>query len=263
MNLQLVFEHTGDCIDLTESNRELVDYYLESLNKTNKNKFILNNTDLVDRVKYLKKCITDIDNFFVTKLKNTALSKFLNIELYNQNNLNTLHREWVKLLIENKNIPTLLNKIDSKLLTQFNDINHLVHFLEHKKFRLKNFSTYEMWFCNNIFSNSVIDFNSYNISIEFNNLGRNTYNKWEIYDQNVLDNDTNDFSLLSGELILKTARPYTREAPNEYIEWCKRNSVPVIGNTIGLANFKQSVDQVQRILFRNIERESNTITIEV
>jgi len=263
MNLQLVFENTGDYIDLIDTNQELVNYYVDSVNKTNTNKFTIDNTKLLDNIKYLQECLADVDSFFVTKLKNTTFSKFLNIDLYNQNILNNLHMVWVKLLIEYKHIPTLLSKTDSKLLKKFNDINNTIHYLETINFKFKNFDTYRMWFCNNIFGNKIINFNRYNVSIKFNNLGRNTYNKWEIYDQNVLDSDTNDFSLLSGELLLKTTRPYTQEAPKEYNEWCKANSLPVIGDTVGLGNFKQSVEQVQSILHRNIKLESNSIIIKV
>jgi len=263
MNLKLVFENTNDSIDLIDTNRELVNHYVDSVNKTNTNKFTIDNTTLLDNVKYLQECLVDVDSFFVTKLKNTSFSKFLNIDLYNQSILNNLHMVWVKLLIEYKYIPTLLSRTDSKLLKKFNDINVTIHYLETISFKIKNFDTYEMWFCDNIFGNNIIDFNQYNVSIKFNNLGRSTYNKWQIYDQNVLDSDTNDFSLLSGELILTTTRPYTHEAPKEYTKWCKANGTAIIGDTIGLGNFKQSVDQVQSILYRNIKLESNSITIKV
>jgi hypothetical protein len=169
----------------------------------------------------------------------------------------------VKFQIENPSMSTMLEKIDNNLLTKFRDINNILHEIESTKFLISNFNDYKMWSCENIFQSSIIDFNSYNLSINFNNLGRSTYNKWINHDDNAYDSDTNDFTTLSGELILKTSKAHTQTAPIEYIEWCQKHNVSAIGHIIGLGNLVQSTESAQEILSRNIQIESNGITIKV
>ena len=263
MQFSLVFDKTDDTINFEAINSDLVNYYITSVNADNKNSFKIQNSKLSSNIKYLQKCIIDTNDFFVNKLKKTTFTEFVNANIYNQTILNRLHMVWVKFQIENPSISSMLEKIDSNLLTKFRDINNVLHKIENTKFLISNFTSYNMWSCENIFQSSIIDFNSYNLSINFNNLGRSTYNKWINHDDNAYDSDTNDFTTLSGELILKTSKSHTNTAPIEYIEWCQKHNVLPIGHTIGLGNLVQSTQSAQKILYRNMQIESNGITIKV
>jgi hypothetical protein len=263
MQFRLVFDKTDDTIDFVAINSDLLNYYVTSVNADDKNSFKIQKSELFSNIKYLQKCIIDTNDFFVNKLKKTTFTEFVNTNIYNQTILNRLHMVWVKFQIENPSISTMLEKIDNNLLTKFRDINNILHEIESTKFLISNFNDYKMWSCENIFQSSIIDFNSYNLSINFNNLGRSTYNKWINHDDNAYDSDTNDFTTLSGELILKTSKSHTQTAPIEYIEWCQKHNVSAIGHIIGLGNLVQSTESAQEILSRNIQIESNGITIKV
>lgn len=263
MQFSLAFDKTDDTINFVATNSDLLTYYVTSVNADDKNSFKIQNSKLFSNIKHLQKCIIDINDFFVNKLNKTTFTEFVNVNIYNQTILNRLHMVWVKFQIENPSISTMLEKIDNNLLTKFRDINHVLHDIENTKFIVSNFKSYKTWSCENIFQSSIIDFNSYNLCISFKNLGRMTYNKWINHDDNVYDSDTNDFTTLNGELILRTFRSHTRTAPLEYVEWCQTHNILPVGYNIGLGNLVQPPQSAQEILHRNMQIESNGITIKV
>ena len=232
---------------------ELINYYIESLDSTNKNDFTISSTTLLDNIDYLRQCIIDIDKFLISKFKFDTFSKFINVKLYNQLVLNEIHRVWVKFQLEKARIITLLYKVDNALVQKFRDINHILHNIESVKFNINNFDGNNMWSCKNIFGTNIIDFNNYNVKIEFNDLGRSTYDKWKNHDTNINDLDTNDFQTLSGELILRTNKPFQTDAPKTYRTYCKNNNIPIIGHTVGLGNFVERTEVVQEILYKNLK----------
>lgn len=262
MDFNLVFTKSGDTIKLVSHNADLVNYYIESLNSNNSNNFTISNDTLLNDIEYLKKCIIDIDNFFLTKFKFTTFSEFVGANLYNQTLLNKIHRVWVEFQIDKEKIISLLSKVDNKLLKKFKDINNTLHSIESAKFKITNFES-KIWSCKNIFSTKIIDFNNYNVKIVFNDLGRFTFDKWRFHDTNMVDIDTSDFKTLSGELELKTNRPYTSSAPETYVKFCADNNIDVIGRTVGLGNFVQSVEVVQEILYRNIKTGCTNLKLVV
>lgn len=253
MNHNLVFIKSGDSIQLVHHNMELVNYYIESLDSTNKNNFTISVTTLIDNIDYLKQCIIDIDKFLISKFKFNTFSKFVDIELYNQLVLNEIHKVWVNFQLEKASIITLLHKVDDELVKKFRDINNILHNIESVKFKLVNFDSHNIWSCKNIFGTDIIDFNNYNVKIEFNDLGRITYDKWRNHDTNINDSDTSDWETLGGELILRTNKPFETDAPKIYKTFCKNNNIPIIGHTVGLGNFVQSVEVVQEILYKNLK----------
>lgn len=252
MNHNLVFTKSGDSIQLVHHNMELVNYYIESLDSTNKNNFIISDTTLVDNIDYLKQCIIDIDKFLISRFKFDTFSKFVDIELYNQLVLNEIHRVWVNFQLEKASIITLLGKVDNELVKKFRDINNMIHNIETVKMKIRSCDARD-WSCKNIFGTDIVDFNIYNVTIVFNDLGRYTYDKWRNHDTNINDLDTNDWESLGGELILRTDKPFETDAPKNYKTFCKNNNLPIIGHTIGLGNFVQSVEVVQEILYKNLK----------
>ena len=253
MDFNLVFTKSGDTIKLVSHNAKLVNYYIESLNNKNKNNFQIYNNNLIDNICYLEQCVEEINFYFSSKLNCKTFSEFIGLPLYNQNTLNKLHMVWVKFQLHNERAIKLLYKADNILMKRFRDINNILHNIEDTKFKVSNFNSFDMWSTENIFGTDIIDFNHYNVEIQFNNLGRSTYEKWKNHDNNIDDIDTNDFQLLSGELLLRTDKPYNQSAPETYKNYCKNNGFKLVGNTVGLGNFVESIDIVQDVLYRNMK----------
>lgn len=263
MQFSLVFAKSGDSIKFNTSNTELVKYYFDELNTSDKNKFNIYSLDFISNITRLEKCVSDIDNFLKSKLKLNNFSEFANTDLYNRQILNKLHCVWVKFQLDNPKIVTLFAKIGNESIEKFRDINNIIHKLEWTKYNISNFTKDDMWSCDNIFKNKIIDFNIHNLNIKFNNLGRSTYDKWRVNDNNVYDSDTNDYTSLSGELMLSTGKCYTQSPPKEYIEWCTTKGIEIVGKNIGLGNFVESIENAQAVLYRNMKIGSTTVTIQI
>ena len=263
MQFSLVFAKSGDSIEFNTKNIELIKYYFDKLNTSNKNKFNIHSIDLIANVTRLEQCVRDIDNFLKSKFKLNNFSEFINQDLYNRQVLNKLHCVWVKFQLDNPKIVTLFSKIGNESVEKFRDINNIIHRLEWTKYNLSNFTNTDMWSCDNIFRNKVIDFDIHNLTLKFNNLGRSTYDKWRVNDTNVYDSDTDNYTRLSGELILSTDKCYSQSLPKEYIEWCNTKGIEIVGKYIGLGNFVESIENAQAVLYRNIKIGSTTVTIQI
>tara|TARA_B100000989_G_scaffold93263_1_gene67692 strand:- start:53757 stop:54548 length:792 start_codon:yes stop_codon:yes gene_type:complete len=263
MNFNLVFTKSGDMIELNTHNPPLVEYYFESITKSSKNKFNISCDNLMTSLEYLGECLLEINEYFVDKFNFSHFTEFVNIRLYNQDVLNKLHMVWVKFQLQHAKINTILHKINPVLCQKFRDINQILHNIENFKFKIRNFDAKNIWSCENIFGSKITDFNRYNVNIKFNDLGRQTYEKWKHYDENINDIDTDDFTTLSGELILSITKTYKQSAPDDYVSYCKNNNLSVIGSTIGFGNFTQQIEIVQDILYRNMKTGCKELKIVV
>ena len=250
--MKIVFDTTGDELDFKETSIELVEYYVHQLSELNHFKPSSNKNSIIK----LKDCLSTIDNFFVSKLKDNTFSDYE--DLHKQSVLNKLHHAWVTRQLGNHSLTKLLEQVH--LLEDFRNINSLIHDVENEwNVVYRNFNKH-VWQCNNIFGNKILDFSKYNISIVFNTLGRSSYNKWFYHDDNATDKDTDNFSLLGGEIRITLNRPYTLSPPVEYIRWCQDKQVEVVGDQLGLGNFTTDIDTQREIFQRN---ESNSIILKI
>ena len=257
--MKLVFENSGDCLEIEQ--KSVYEYFVQSLNEHKCNSFYCSS----DTFDYIQQCSIElanniklVDNFLSSKLRIKTFTDFVGCNLQNQNNLNTIHELWVKLQVEHAGICNLMDKIN--LLDDFRAINNNVHKLESCwKFVYKNYDKH-IWTVENTFGSEILDFNKNQISVVFHNLGRSSYNKWQIDDNNVHDIDTNDFRYLSGQLRIQLEQPQTLNAPQEYLDWCKKYKCKPIGSTLNLGNFRHDINELRTVFSKN---ESNKFFLTV
>ena len=94
----------------------------------------------------------------------------------------------------------------------------------------------------------------------FSQQGRTTYNKWLNYDYNIRGQDTNDFVQVGSEVIIDLARPLTMSAPDNYQQFCKEQGLPVVGDRLNLANFRDYenlMTEIREKLYRNLHHADN------
>lgn len=258
--MKLIFKKTGDSLGFESPNQALLEYFITQCNNTNADVF-KSNQALKQDFKKLFDCINAVDDFLSNKLSINVFTKYREVKL-NQIILNSLHEDWVKFQLKHRNISLLLERKNPDLLDKFRWINEGIHELESVLYDFRNYD-HHVWQCDNPYGINVLDFNQYNISMAFNNLGRASFNKWNVYDDNLEDTDTNDFTRLSGQILIRLSRPYTQVAPVEYTNWCNANGYPVVGKTLGIGNFTDTVDIVSEVFFRNMQNESSTIFFEL
>lgn len=257
--MKLVFEKTGDALGFESPNQNLLEYFLTQCNNSNVSVFKCSQS-LKDYSLEIFDCIHTIDDFLTSKLKIDVFSKYRKAQL-NQITLNHLHEDWVKFQAKYDKICLILERKHPDLLHKFRWINETIHDIENSSYHFKNYDTH-VWQCHNPYGTSILDFNKYNIIMKFNNLGRPSFDKWTHYDDDNLD-EIDDFSMLSGQIIVDLTRPYTQSPPAGYTNWCKDNGRPVIGRTLGIGNFTDKIDIISEVFYRNMQNEGCTIFFEL
>ena len=266
-SMKLVFNKSGDEIELNSLNNKLSEYYVTQLENHNCNVFSAPEPperilQMQHKASLLIEKINIVNDFLVKKLNIASLS--LDGDVFDQNYLNTMHSRWVKLYHEFPKISILLRQVN--LLQQYRDINSLIHAIESSfQFLYKNY-TEDPWGTENIFGHNILKFGSSNIVIGFDNLGRSSYNKWVNFDDNFTDSCTNDYTLLSGNVHINLDRPYIQEPPLEYASTLKSKKLPIIGSKILLANMSNlqtNLKEYRHIFIRNICEQSSTISFRL
>jgi hypothetical protein len=260
---KLVWEKSGDEITFSPTFPDLLTYYIESINSDRVNRFSLDSTKFDSNiVNKLLDCIKNISD----------LSKKIPFEIdtwngnvLDQDYLNLLHRQWVLTGIKYPKMPLLLRKIGN-LDNDYRDINNLLHKVEASfDYKFVNY-TQDQYQIDNIFGPTVLGFDTANISIGYDNLGRSSWSKFRNFDENAVDQDTNDFEKLSGVIQFNLDRPLSGSAPKEYVNWCKLHNVPVVGHLLSLGNIvnlESRLTDLRKIVVRNVNEQNDRFFFEI
>ena len=262
MLVKLVWENTGDEITFIPTFPDLLDYYVTELDQRNSNKFFCKESNFDhSTVEDLQRCLASIQ----------PLSTKIPMEIddwsgdvYDQEYLNKLHRQWVKTGIRYPKLPILFKSMGKDV--DFRNINENIHLLENS-FDCE-FINYKDNPCQieNIFGKNILSFGTTNLMLGFDNLGRSSWSKFINWDDNIVDTDTNDFTCLSGRIELNLNRPLQIEPPIDYVNWCQSYDVPAVGHCISLGNIvdlDRDLTRIRKILVRNIYEQTNTFSFEI
>jgi hypothetical protein len=260
---KLVWEKSGDEIKFSPASPDLLIYYIEQLSTENVNQFKFNNSNFDYKI-YCKleqnlSSIANISNRIPFQIDEW------DGDLFDQQYLNKLHRQWVKTGIEYPKITLLLRALNG-LDQHYRDINNNLHLHENSfRYKFVNYDT-DPWQIKNIFGPNILNFNDANISLGFNNLGRSSWEKYKNWDNNINDSDTNDYQMLSGLVYINLNRPATQHPPQEYIDWCKHHNISVIGSKLNLGNIiglEDNLTDFRKILFRNTHEQDDRFFFEI
>jgi hypothetical protein len=144
----------------------------------------------------------------------------------------------------------------------YEEVNLGVHRLE-TAFHKQNleFSADKKW---NVFSNPYADTmisnnDVVNFGFGYTYVGRQYYNKFEHFDNDLRYKDHYNYETLEFSFQLNLQRPQTISYSPESIAWAARNKVPLISTQIPIANIpdiEQNLFEYRKILHRN-SREDN------
>ena len=261
--MKIVWNSTGDCLELEPTNHEFAAYWIASLDQSQSNEFNLKHSYFDPNwPSALNTHILTIDNWLCSKLKITELSAFRDQDVLDQSVLNALHRTWISIIHDHPKLVTLLSH-NKELCFHWDQINKKIHAIEDGFKSL--YTTKQYWETPNIFGTSVLDFNVCHVKIMFSQKGRSTFNKWRMLDYNLLDRDTNDYVDVGAEVTINLTKQRTYSPPQEYVEFCKLHGVPVVGDTLNLANFcdyETKLTEIRNVYLRNIVHENNTASFK-
>lgn len=256
---KLRWTQTHDAIELVAIDHRVYKYFVEQLNSRNINQYTVSGLRYASLSQELQQRFTRIQSFVKTRLHLTDFDS--EFDPSNQDDLNHLHRQWVKLHQKYPNIDTIANHA---LPGDMAAINKLIHAVEECTLNFEAISLAPHYTMSNPFGTEALGFGTYNISIAYNNLGRSTWQKWQNNDT-IADSDLNNFDELYTTLTLNVAQVETRLEPDRYKAWCAEHNLPCVGNQMPLANFDrldENLLQYRQMFYKNSLVENNFIILE-
>ena len=256
---RLRWTQTHDVIELAVVDHSVYKYFVEQLNTNALNQYTVSDLGYASLSQELQQRFVRIQSFVHDRLHLTDFD--IEFDPSSQDDLNHLHRLWVKL---HQRFPNIATVADHVLPGDLAAINKLIHTIEESTLDFKAVTPDPNYTMLNRFGTRALKFGAYNISIAYNNLGRSTWQKWQNNDSTV-DTDLNDFSELYTTLRLNVAQPETWTPPARYQKWCDQHGLPCVGSQMPLANFDkldENLLQYRQLFYKNSLVENNFITLE-
>lgn len=300
MKFSLVFDNSGDAL-LYEvvSNHELFEYFVDQANSKGQNSF--SNKQLLFRE--LDKKITQLHwslsktNEVLYYLIGESLDQQTDLENYlNQDFLNKTHADWVFSQMHLVDIDTLRHSNDSNIarignqlhelypdeirkvktgplmeklgyMYPYEEVNMSVHHLETIFTKFTEFSADGKWeVFDNPFKDTMVSNNNVtNFCFGYTYVGRQYYNKFEYFDDDLKYKDHYNYEQLEFSFQLNLRKPETIPYSKEAIEWAKYHNVPLITNQLPIANvpdITKNLFEYRKILYRN-SRDNNRARIVI
>jgi hypothetical protein len=255
---QIVWNKTGDSIKIDLCQPLLYEYLIDTLSK--------NSTVYTANIEEIDSTVAEL-NSLINKLSNSTKEKFghsefeeIFIDPFDQGTLNKAHNV---LILTQSLYP---NFADEHWEIRSN-INQLIHNLEKTFNRLNLDALNGNYHFDNPFNiTDISNFHVANLSFEYNHHGRSLINKWEYFDDNIFDVETNDFRTLNTKLVLSIKRPMTLSIPYEYQEWADKLGVIPIAPLIPLANIQklnENLSVYREVIYKNLMLKNNFIVLTI
>jgi uncharacterized protein YacL (UPF0231 family) len=256
---RLRWTQTHDAIELTVVDHSVYEYFVEQLNINALNQYTVSDLRYASLSQELQQRFDRVQSFVQNRLYMTDFDR--EFDPSNQDDLNHLHMQWVKLHQRHPNIATVAEHV---LPGDLPAINRLIHAIEESTTELQATTPDPNHMMHNRWGTKILGFGLYNISVAYNNLGRSTWQKWQHADTDI-GSDLNNFSEIYTTLKINVSRTEARSAPVEYQAWCDQNNLPCVGNQMPLANFDKLDENLlyyRQLFYKNSLIENNFITLE-
>jgi hypothetical protein len=298
MKFSLVFENTGDAIPFTVvANEDLFEFFVATVNANVQNSFS-NKKKLANE---LNKKLTDLhwaiskSNEVLYALIDKSFEQQNTLEDYlNQDFLNKTHADWVFSQFDivdidkmrfssNHDVASIGNKLHEmysddirqiktapameKLgyIYPYEEVNMAVHRLENSFTRLE-FSAESKWnVFENPYRNSMTSNNDIvNFSFGYTYVGRQYYNKFEHFDDELKCKDHYNYETLECSFQLSLQKPQTIPYSKEFIDWAKNTGAELITSQLPIANIdniSKNLFDYRKILYRNSQADNKASII--
>ena len=261
--MKLIWTQTGDCLTIIPEHHSMVEHWLHQLDQSDLHEFALLTPVPRYMISELIECVTAV-NAALSRANMTLLPP--DLDWLDQRNLNLLHSTYVKMQ-RDKNITAFLRKIGQQdLVNQHHQVNNIIHETESMVeylYQAKNPNHSDPWQVPNPYGTSVLGWGVWQVEMEYQSLGRGTYEKWLNWDDNLVDTDTDDFESLGPRVLFRICRPYRTDPPQDYIRACLSTGAPIVGGTLPIGNFQDDIGRVRRLFHDNAVRADNKIIFEL
>jgi hypothetical protein len=240
--LRLTWSQTKDYFDVVPENDEFARWYVQQC-KDHGNLFLPEISVAIDDLTaQIKNNLQEV-NQFLTKINFTKIPVFE--DLYDQNNLNATHKNWIAVIRKEPRIDQLFYNISPDLFKKFHDINLLIHKVE-KKFNYKLLGD-PNWRVDNIFQHVQPTLGVFNVGINFTDWGKSSWHKF-------LDGieDPNDFELsnwqtIGSDININLCNPHVTAMSPDYIDYCRKNEIDTVVDIWPLGNLVDHVHTIPKV----------------
>lgn len=301
MKFSLVFENSGDCIPFTVvANEDVFEFFVNTATVNSQNAFS-NNKKLAMLV---DKHLTDLhwaiskSNEVLYSLIGKSFDQHTTLDNYlDQDFLNKTHADWVfsqfdivdidKMRVSRDHNVAKIGNILHELypdeirqikaapameklgyLYPYEEVNKSVHRLE-KLFVFDNleFSSDSKWeVFNNPFRKTMTSTNDVvNFSFGYTYVGRQYYNKFEYFDDELKCKDHYNYETLEYSFQLNLRKPQTIPYSKEFLQWVTEQGVEPIAAQIPIANIdnlSKNLFEYRKVVYRN-SKAGNKVTIQL
>jgi len=294
MKFSLVFDNTGDSIPFNViENHELFEFFVNKVNSESINSFSNKRLarQLDQNIRELHWAISKTNEVLYNLTKKSFI-QHTNLENYlDQKFLNQTHADWVFSQSDIVNIDMLRYSSDKEqaqlgnqlhdmypdeirnirladamtklgYLYPYEEINLAVHRLE-SSFVEQNleFSSEDKWkvfdnpFRNNMISNNDIT----NFSFNYTYVGRQYYNKFEYFDDELECLDHYNYETLEYSFQISLKKPQTIPYSVEFKTWAEDHNVDLITSQLPIANIPGLADNLfkyRKVLYHNLQKNN-------
>jgi hypothetical protein len=298
MKLNLIFKNSGDVMTYDViHNHSLIEFFIDKCNSSNSNNFqnFSNLADIIDQhLTEIHWSLTKTNEVLPSLIGKKFKDNLNLLDYLDQEFLNNQHCEWVMSQQEQVDIDLLRfsdnmdqARLGAKLhelypddirkikiapaLTKlgyifpYEEVNMTVHRLE-SSFNQLEYSSENKW---DIFDNPFKDFYSANdisnFSFSYTYVGRQYYDKFKNFDDNLTFQDHYNFETLEYSFHLSLSKPQTIPFSNEFVQWAEHHNIPKITTSLPVAilpDLSEKLFEYRKMLYRNAKNK-NSISLEI
>lgn len=240
--LRLTWSHTKDYFDVVPENLDFARWFVTQCREHGNRFSTAGSTTIDDLVAQIKNNLQEI-NQVLASIHFDQIPVYEN--LYDQNNLNSTHKNWIAVVRKEPRIDQLFYKINPDVFKKFHDINLLVHQLE-KKFNYKLLSQ-PHWRVNNIFQHASPSVGVFNVAINYTDWGKSSWHKFADGIEDPNDFELNNWQSIGSDIEINLGRPYSTAWSADYIKYCQNNKIDPVVDLWPLGNLVDHVHTMPRV----------------
>ena len=262
--MKFVFYKSGDVLELETNRAKVIERWFDYMFDNNVNdKYICSNSTsnlFSEKIKEMNDIIFRANQFISEKTNNQASLFEYSDGITDQKFLNETHKKWVYLTDTYKN----------EIYPQpefWHALNRYIHDIESRfTADFKNRNEKNLWALPQDYKAEILpedgDYWQNDLMLSFRDLGRHQHNQWMLGSD--ADFETSNYKNITLDFTYRhyidhggPDTTYQPAVPTDYIEWCKKQNLPVLAPWLPVGKFKKyDRYEVRKLFHKNLINDS-------
>jgi hypothetical protein len=181
-----------------------------------------------------------------------------------QHNLNLAHKSWIAIQRKDPRIDQLFYHHSPELFKKYHTINTLIH-------RIESSFKYDCkcdphWRIDNKFKNTLPKHGLFNVSINYTDWGKSSWDKFLNGDPEPNDYELNNWNSIGSDININLNKPHLFTFPSDYNEYCEKHQIEKSVATWPLGNlvdYDNTMPTARNIMNKNIQIPNNTLQFSI